>query len=283
MNLFTSTKNLQKLDQKGWILGPNEEEKPYFERIKTLKHFFSYPPEDVDRFLTDHDWSSALQRTHQLFDFAPDWIVAHYSDHKLPFFQGAATWIMQQNDIRIPLIQLKEKFESGRLLRLYKREEVLAHEAVHAVRMEFDEPFFEEFFAYETSPYAWRRFLGPLFQYPWEAYLFLLLLFIPLGLEIARFFYPYDEFLPLLIYLPIIFVSYLFLRLFFLHLTLRIALKRISKFLLLSERKWAVALRMKDREIFRFAYLPKKFLSNFLKKEKSLRWKLLRKSYFKKS
>ncbi|NGX38613.1 MAG: hypothetical protein K1000chlam2_01788, partial [Chlamydiae bacterium] len=163
-------KNLQDFNQKGWIPGPLEEEKKFLKRIETLDHFFSNPPSDIDHFLTDADWTVAQEKTKALYDLSPDWIVAYYSNRNLPFFQGAATWITEKDTMRIPLVQLKEKFEEGSLMRLYRREEVLAHEAVHAARMQFDEPYFEEIFAYKTSPRSWRRFFGPLFQSSWESY-----------------------------------------------------------------------------------------------------------------
>lgn len=279
--VFSSIKNFHELDQKGWIIGPQEKEDAYLERIKTVKGFFSNPPEDIDQFLTDRDWALCNQITHTLFDVAPDWILAYYSNSNLSFFQGAATWIVEKQGVRIPIVQLKERFEEGKLLGFYTKKEVLSHEAVHAVRMQFDEPVFEEFFAYKTSPHWGRRILGPVFQYPWEGYLFICLLFIPITVEIVGFFLPTLNFLPFFNFFPLAFAFFLFLRLTFLHIVLRVALNKLSKFLLLAERKWAVALRMKDREIFRFCFLSKKRLTGFLNKEDSFRWKVLRKSYFK--
>lgn len=266
--------------EKGLIPGPKEEEKQFLARTKALNQFFSYPPEEIDRFLTDGDWIAARETTQHLFGFSPDWIVAYYSNARLSFFQGAATWISTRGDLRIPVVQLKEKFETGSLHKLYRREEVLAHEAVHAARMQFDEPIFEEFFAYKTSPHGWRRFFGPIFQRPWEAHVFILLLLIPLGIEVARFFYP--DISPFFAYVPFIFFALLLVRLLTLHLTLAVALKRMKNVLKNPTKCWAAAVCMTDREIFQFAYLPKKKIEKFLKKQHSLRWKLLHDSYFKK-
>lgn len=258
----------------GWIPGPEEGEAPFFARVKELKQFFSYPPEDVDNFLTDRDWEGARAITERLYGFSPDWIVAYYSNAKLSFFQGAAAWIITRNDLRIPLIQLKEKFESGSLHKMYHREEVLAHEAVHAARMQFDEPVFEEFFAYKTSPHWWRRVFGPIFQRQWEAYVFIALLLIPIGIEVARFFYPDLWVFPY--FLPFIFFGLLLLRLSFLHLTLALAMRKMKPFLKNPSKKWAAALFLKDREIFQFAYSSKPI------KQTDFRWKMMREMYFKK-
>ncbi|MBS0628738.1 MAG: hypothetical protein JSS30_00765 [Verrucomicrobia bacterium] len=266
--------------EKGLIPGPEEKEAQFSARTKALNQFYSYPPEEIDRFLTDGDWRGARETTESLFGFSSDWIVAYYSNARLSFFQGAATWISTRNDLRIPVIQLKEQFESGSLHKLYRREEVLAHEAVHAARMQFDEPIFEEFFAYKTSPHWWRRVFGPIFQRPWEAYLFIILLLIPLGMEVARFFYP--EIGPFFVYVPFIFFGLLLVRLSVLHLTLAVALKRLVPYLKSSHKRWAAGLCLRDREIFKIAFLPRKKLEKFLKKDHSFRWKLLRDCYFKK-
>ncbi len=275
-------KELQQFNAKGWIPGPKEEKKSFLARIEALEHFFSYPPEDIDHFLTDRDWAGTREVTKYLYDFSSDWIVAYYSDQKLSFFQGAATWITEKDDLRIPLVQLKEKFEKGKLLGIYGRQEILAHEAVHAVRMQFDEPLFEEIFAYKTSPLPFRRLLGPIFQKPWEAYLFIGLLLIPMGVEIALFMdYPVNSFV-FVRFAPLFFMTLLLIRLCFLQVSLVLAIKKLRVCLVSPQRALAVALRLKDREIFQFAYQSKRKLIPFLKGEESLRWKLLKENYFKK-
>lgn len=273
---------LEAFDQKGWIPGPSEGEKAYLARVKALEHFFSYPPETVDHFLTDRDWEAANRRVEALYDCAPDWIVAHYSNDQLSFFQGAATWIVREKEVRIPLIQLKEKFESGSLFKFYGRDEVLAHEAVHAVRMQFDEPKFEEIFAYRTSTRWWRRFLGPLFEKPWEAYLFIALLFVPIACEVLEII---DRAVPFCLYLrfvPLAYFAWLLSRLLFYRFVLARALKKMDKGLKNPEKKWAAVLRLTDREIFQFAFSRNEKLRTFVEGDKTPRWALLREKFFKK-
>ncbi|NGX27519.1 MAG: hypothetical protein K940chlam6_01457 [Chlamydiae bacterium] len=280
--IFNALKNIQQHNERGWIPGPEEEKKAFESRIKALDHFFSYPPEDIDNFLTDRDWTHAQEITKHLYDFSPDWVVAHYSNQKLSFFQGAATWISESNDLRIPLIQLRKKFETGKLLGLYLRDEVLAHEAAHAARMQFDEPLFEEIFAYKTSPRFWRRLFGPLFQHSWEAYTFIFLLLFPIGVEIALLFDVELGAFALLRFTPLIFFAYLFARLVVLRITLALALKRLKNFLKNPQKKWAVAFRLKDREIFQFALQTEKKLADYLNGQKSLRWDIIKQTYFNK-
>lgn len=275
MKLFLQYNN------RGWIPGPEESKGDFEKRIEALNQFFSYPPEDIDHFLTDQDWTNANLEVERLYGFSPDWIVAHYSDRNLSFFQGAATWITEKKGLRIPLVQLRRKLETGRLLGLYGREEVLAHEAVHAARMQFDEPLFEEIFAYQTSPRFWRRLLGPLFQKPWEAYVFLIALLIPIAIEITLFFDvslgPFEQ----LRLLPLAIFLYLFCRLLSLRWILWRAKKRLKTLLKDPKKSWAVAFRMTDREIFRFAFQKDEKLTDYLKEQKNLRWDQIFESYFK--
>lgn len=280
--IFKELKILQEWNQRGWIPGPSEEKKAFEKRVEALHHFFSYPPEEIDHFLTDRDWIEAQETTLHFYDFSPDWIVSHYSNRNLSFFQGAATWITEKGGYCIPLIQLREKLERGNLLGLYSKAEVLAHEAVHAVRMQFDEPYYEEIFAYKTSPHFFRRFFGPLFQKPWEAYLFLFLFLLPLAIEVIQVFDVELEHFSLFRFLPLVFFAYLLCRLLCLCSLLGLALRRMRKFLKDSKKPWALAVRLKDREIFRFALQRGKSLEKYFQKQDSFRWTFLKEIYFKK-
>lgn len=271
--------DLHQLNQRGWIPGPKETETLFLDRIEQLNHFFSYPPPELDLFLTDVDWEGAQAKTKVLFDFAPDWMVAHYSDENLFFFQGAATWLIQDKERSIPTIQLKTKFQSGAAPRLHFRDEVLSHEAVHAARMEFEEPLFEEIFAYRTSSKWWRRWLGPLFQTPFESYLFIALAFVPLAVELLTLFWPFP-FLHWLNVVPAAFLTFLIVRLAVLQITLSRALHKLVPFLKEKKKGLATAFRLTDAELFRFAFRSEQVCRAYVAHQKSLRWTLLKKNYF---
>lgn len=276
-------KDLPSLNQKGWIPGPGEEEECFFKRVEALCQFAAYPPKEVDQFVTDGDFVAPLSRVKNLFDCTPNWVVAYYSDKNLSFFQGGATWTIEKNSLRVPLIQLKKTLDREKLFKIYHREELLAHELVHAVRMQFDEPLFEEIFAYQTSKRSYRRLLGPLFQKEWEAYAFIITLCIPIGWESLLFFYQGLLSCSLCSLIPALFFSFLLARLLFLRGILGLALFRIKKRLIDPKKALAAALRMTDREIFLFALSRGQVLDHFFKKRKSLRHQLLGKIYFKKS
>ncbi len=114
-----------------------------------------------------------------LFDVEIDTVPIAYSAKGLRPWEGAVTWI-ENGKARI---QLHPRLEKGSLFfGFYSRDEILAHELVHALRAHLNSPRYEEHLAYWTSPYAWRRLLGPLFERSWEAPVLIgAFLFPPLG------------------------------------------------------------------------------------------------------
>lgn len=131
---------------RGLIPGPEESEEAFLKRAELAKP------------LGHPEWSEAV------LPFKIDWVPLIYSNQKMAWWEGAATWISDQG---LPSIQLRKSFEKGSFLG-YKRSDVLSHEAIHAARMRFEEPYFEEVLAYSTAPQAWKRFFGPLFSRTWE-------------------------------------------------------------------------------------------------------------------
>ena len=131
---------------RGLIPGPDESEEAFLFRVEQAKP------------LAHPEWSDLA------LPFKIDWVPITYSNHKIAWWEGAATWISGED---LPAVQLRKSFERGFFLG-YKRSEVLSHEAVHAARMRFEEPLFEEVLAYSTASQAWKRFLGPLFSRTWD-------------------------------------------------------------------------------------------------------------------
>ena len=131
---------------RGLIPGPEESEEAFLLRVKQAKP------------LAHPEWDEVSSL------FKIDWVPISYSNHQIAWWEGAATWISED---QLPSIQLRKNFQKGSFLG-YKRSEVLSHEAIHAARMRFDEPLFEEVLAYSTAPQAWKRFFGPLFSRTWE-------------------------------------------------------------------------------------------------------------------
>lgn len=256
--------DLLNFNARGLFPGPGETEEQFLSRLEKLDHFFAYPPEELDCFLTDGDWKEARALTTDLFGFSIDWAVAYYSNKKLPFFQGAATWLIEEQGVQIPMIQLKTRLERQTLYKIYQKKEILAHESVHAARMAFKAPQFEEIFAYMTASSFTRKWLGPLFQKSWESYLFLILLVGSIGLQLVLgqdFFF----------LLPWVYFAFLFGRLALTRSKLRRCLKKLKSLPLM--------LRLTDQEILFFAKASEEQIRDYIAKQTELRWRLLKAAY----
>ena len=134
-------------------------------------------PEECDRAFEQRasnlaDEGEAIARP---FGLAPNWLRVKYSNQGLSFFEGGATWIGKH-----PFIQLRKPFEHAKRWFGYSADELLDHEAVHAMRSQYQEPRFEEILAYFTSPRSWRRRVGPLFRSTRIGYTLLVATLLPL-------------------------------------------------------------------------------------------------------
>jgi hypothetical protein len=159
---------LMEWDYSGVIPGPNESEGDFLSRAIQTKQRF-----EEGKWIPPAHWDWVKESLAEVFHVKPLYICAFYSNRSLTPWQGAACWIDGRT---VSSIQLRKALQKGSYLGLYRREEILAHEAIHAARSGFAEQQCEEFFAYMTSEKRWRRVLGPLIQRPWEVWPFLLFL-----------------------------------------------------------------------------------------------------------
>ncbi|WP_370913612.1 hypothetical protein [Chlamydia pecorum] len=244
------------LNKQGMIAGPQEEKYSFFSRVADILE------EQLD---TSTYFPPRLQ---ELFDISPTHLKVLYTNEGLDVWEAGCTWI-QNNRVTIQL--RKPLYKTSRWL-MYSRDEILAHEAIHAVRMKFYEPIFEEVLAYQTSSWGWRRFWGPLFRTPGESYCFLLFVVMGLGLSLWQ---------PLLgcavmLSTPLYFSARLCIVQSYFHR----AKNKIRK--MLGVPPLWIMLRLTDREIKMFATQPIPVLEHYAKKRKldNIRWRQIYLSYF---
>ena len=266
-------KQLLEWNKRGWIPGPKEDEKEFKARVEKL---MQGPSMVFDFPLSLDDWKESHQKTQKLFDFSIDWMGAFYSNKQLPFWQGAAFWMAAD----VPLIQLRLAFRKGKYTKLYSRTEVLAHEAVHAARMAFTEPRFEEMIAYSSSKSLFRQWFGSFFRYSWESYIFIGCLLISIGVQALELWVGSTKWLTALIILPWVTSPYGCARLFYNKYLFSRCKKRIKKTLLDPSKALAVMMRLTDKEIAIFSSMSSEKISAYAKNDPSLRWRLLRAAYF---
>ncbi len=246
-------RDLLALDKIGFIPGPGEKEEDFLARVALGKGQF-----EKGNWIPEAHWDWVREYLDQLFHVKPLYICAFYSDRSLTPWQGAATWIEGRV---VHSIQLRSGLKKGSYLRIYRREEILAHEAVHFARSGFSENLYEEFFAYMTSEKKWRRVLGPILQSPWEAWPFLICSSIGIFWSAG--------------YLGAAFWAALgFSRLIKLHWRLKKAAEHLLKLVKEERIARAVLFRLTDEEIFLFSKGVN--IGLYAQKQTCLRWQVIR-------
>lgn len=241
------------LDKDGFLPGPGENEEHFLVRVKRTKEKF-----EKEGWIPPSHWDWVREYLDEVFDVKPLYICAFYSNRSLVPWQAAASWIEGRE---LHSVQLREGLKKGTYLGIYGREEILAHEAVHAVRSAFNEDRCEEFFAYMTSEKKWRRVLGPILQRPWEAWPFLLCI-------LSGVLWPVC-FLGAAIWSGIGFC-----RLIKQHLRLRLAARRVGEVVQDARKTRAILFRLTDDEIEKFSKGEK--IEEYAQRQNCLRWRVIK-------
>lgn len=260
------SEDLRVLNAQGWILAPDETKESLLFR-KSL----SEKKKDENTIEKEvHDL------TESLYGFRLENAQIIYSNNSLLPWQGALLWTyFTEEGTPFPVIQMRESYRK-KIFCLYDPKEILAHELLHAARFAFKEPLFEEVFAYKTSKSWFRRFFGPLFIFPIEPTIFILLSVIgSLGFV---FFDCYFCF-----WTPFLFLIYLFLRLLLIQSLFCLAENRLKKTGVLHSIV-PFMVRLSDWEIIKFAFSSNKSINRTFclkRKEGSIRYKEVFPFYFK--
>lgn len=248
-----NTQKLPHLYHKGLIPGPYESEEAFLLRCEEL-----------------NSSSSLSLSIENPFNIFPDWIPLNYSNKGLLPWHGGCSWI--SNDSLQTTIQLRKSFEKNKsLFGIYSRNEILAHEWVHAARMTFDEPKFEEVIAFRTSKNRFRRYFGPLVNSYAEGVFFA----IALVLYFVSLFF-FSSLLPIAALVGVMVFG--IARLIWRQSTYRKCLRNLSKLLGCPKKAEAMTICLTDREIQSFSKQP--FLQREELNDASFRWKQIRQVYF---
>ena len=252
-----TNEELLSLNANGIIPGPLDNEESLRQRATFLKTRAL-----EQNALSQEDWEGAHERVYALFDCKPIHLPAFYSNRSLTPWQAAASWI---ENGQLIAIQLRKSLQNKPYFG-YQKEEILAHEAIHAARSGFSEPLFEEFFAYCACKNKWRKTFGPFFRKPWEAWPLLFFL-------VAGIFSP-------LFYIGAL--SYLtggLIRLYQIHHRFKRASSHLQKWAKDSTKVLPLLFRLTDAEITKFA--SGEDLKSYASKQKCLRWRLIQLVYIK--
>lgn len=279
----------------GFLPGPTETEAEFLERIhfclNLQKHLTENSsiefPFELNEQISNHSLLDIFPLTEKLFGIRPDWVLLFFSNYHLAPWHGGCAWIFQltENTPIAAFLQLRSAFkQNNSYLGLYKRSELIAHELSHVSRMMYDEPRFEEFFAYQTSSSKWRRFFGPIIQSSRESLFFIGILALIIFTDIALISTgssPYVEKISIgLKFLPIAFFLLAFVRLCFRKHQFDQSLANLQT-IYPKEIATHLHYRLLDEEIVLFSKLNpdeiKKFIEN--QKSHSFRWEFLAQIY----
>ena len=239
----------------GWIPGPGETEEQFRRRAQPVGETLPAP------------------RLQKLFDLDPQGIPLIFSNEGLTPWQGAVTRVFEeQGGVRCE-VQLREDFRSKRsYLGLYSLDEVWSHEAAHAARCAFDEPKWEEWFAYRSSTSPLRRLLGPTIERPSEVWLFLIgLLVSEVGWIVSESLWAWA---PLVCLLAI--AGW---RLARRYRIFQRAKRNVAALLREVDKAEAFLFRLRDAEIEAFARWDLQKIRDYAQKQECLRWRLLQAVY----
>ncbi len=272
-----SLTDLARLGRKGFLVGPNENEHQFVKRIDfakksiadtSLKHLATATK------ISRADWEVVFRGVESQFLSAPRWLRGYYSNRKLMPWQAAVTWITSRH---IPIIQLNRAFKKGHYF-FYSRDEVLVHEAIHALRTSYFESRFEELFAYGVSRHRFRAFLGPLFRRPIDIWLFFFTCTLSIFAQVMLF--SSDSLLFFLTgFAPFFYVAILGVKLAGDWRLLTKAKKKIKKLFPHLVDPSVLALRLTDKEVCLFARKSANTLLTYIRacSKRSLRWQQITK------
>lgn len=284
---------LKQYNSEALIPGPGESEEEFIKRAEYCLHIRKHLLDKTDSPFPkkkESDPTSSLnevfKKTKELYDISPSWVPIIYDNHKLSCWHGGCAWIFQLEE-EAPIsaiLQLRASLATNpNLLGLYKKEEIIAHEFSHIGRMAFEEPLFEEVFAYRSSPSSFRRWLGPITKSSIESGLFALSLFLLVMLDLFLILSGYSETYyeaMWLKFLPISMIGYGLFRLFRRHQTLKACVTKLKNCTHSDQKAWSIAYRLQDQEILSFSKMTQKEILSYINKENSLRWKAIKSCYF---
>jgi hypothetical protein len=279
----------------GLIPGPDENETAFIERATFCQNLEQNLVQKVGADLPfetgDHAsqdlLKEALPLTKELYGISPQWTPLFFSNHQLAPWHGGCAWIFQLDE-QTPtaaFLQLRARFRTrATYLGIYHRAELMAHELAHVGRMLYQEPKFEEIFAYQSSSSTWRRWLGPIVQSSKESLFFILFLGVVILTDFAFLsLHSHPAFIISwwIKSIPLIFIALALGRLIYRHWLFKNCLRNLENLYQGPQTAKHLLYRLRDCEIKEFAQAtPSKIRESLRKAEQmSFRWRFLKALY----
>lgn len=194
---------LAALDAGGLLVAPGEDFASYLQRVSGLLAFGEkveqelaqqgtfelekgfelpagkrIPPEVIDE---------AAAVTGPLYAVSVRWVPGFFLSRSLGLLWGGCSFTDRESDLNVFVI--RGSFAERKRWFIYRRDELTAHELCHAARSVLRDETYEEYFAYQTSPFRGRRYLGACFRTRFDALFFLGPILLLLAAEFGRTFF----------------------------------------------------------------------------------------------
>ncbi|GHS91064.1 hypothetical protein FACS1894107_03670 [Planctomycetales bacterium] len=190
-----------RLDAAGWLVGADETGAAYFSRVRQAQAAYQQQLAAVarkEKIVWADDGVEGLPENFiapeilatasgGLYAFRLTEALGFYCPRALGLLWGGCAFYDEERRTRFFLLRAAFRHRK-KFLRLYSREELLAHETCHLARQPLADDRFEEFFAYQTSFSPLRRYLGSCFTRPADALWILLPSLAILAAAIAQLF-----------------------------------------------------------------------------------------------
>ncbi|HCE42998.1 MAG TPA: hypothetical protein DET40_05585 [Lentisphaeria bacterium] len=205
-------KGLAEADSKGFLMAPGEDAESYRKRLLVMDESYSEVEKelcssdsynifgeftiDTSKRISPEILGEAAELTQRYYGFNIDWVPGFFLSKSLGvLWGGCAISFPDQNQLSIFII--RANFAKKKRWLFYRRDELLAHELCHVARVPVRDRTFEELFAYRLSPSPLRRYMGNCFRHDYDAILFILPVFLLLGMQILRLFFGLDQKIPI--------------------------------------------------------------------------------------
>lgn len=282
-----SEKDLFNLNRQGIVPGPNESEEDFLKRADYCLGLRSHLEKELGKDLPFPATSEsaadafpvALATARSFYDISPGWLPVYFSDHKLTLWHGGCAWIFQEKEgaPKGALMQVRQQFRRAETyLGIYSKQELAVHEFAHVGRMCFEEPKFEELLAYRSSKSWFRRWFGPIIKSPLESIIFVIVLVMTVLMDLSLVTMGYEEFYRFAMWfklIPLMMIAAALCRLWLRHRQFNRCREKLAEFFTHPD---GVIYRLTDREIIDFNNMRLEEIREYVGKQTSLRWKVIK-------
>jgi len=191
---------LAELDAAGHLIAPGEDFESYLKRLAETSDRLEELEKSIARpggheicsgvSISSEDripapiLAEAEAETERLYGFKIDWVPGFFLSKGVGLLWGGCAISFPGNGPSVFLI--RSSFRTKARWFIYDRIELMAHELCHVARSPLWDRPLEEHFAYQTSKSALRRATGNCFQTQWDALLFIVPVFVLLGVQICK-------------------------------------------------------------------------------------------------